>query len=108
VDAFAAVIERMLNQVRHWEQARWWSRPPAPGSAGVPPTRGDLVYGLVQRLADHGADAEGRPHRPVPRENDLVLADQIRVLADDLLAADPAPDRLRAATEDVEAVRHAL
>jgi len=44
----------------------------------------------------------------VPRENDLVLADQIRVLADDLLAADPAPDRLRAATDDVEAVRRAL
>jgi hypothetical protein len=108
VDPFAAAVERLLRQVGHWEQGRWWSRPPAPGSADTPPTRGDLVYGLVQRLADHGAEAEGRPRRVVPRENDLVLADQIRVLADDLLAVG-APDAvLRAATDDIEAVRHAL
>jgi hypothetical protein len=104
VEAFAAVIERLLNQVGHWEQGRWWSRPSAPPS----PTRGDLVYGLVQRLADHGADAEGRPHRPVPREHDMVLADQLRVLADDLLTAGTPPAVLRAATDDVEAVRRAI
>jgi hypothetical protein len=103
VEAFAAVIERLLNQVGHWEQGRWWSRPP-----GHPATRGDLVYGLVQQLADHGADAEGRPHRPVPRENDLVLADQIRVMADDLLAAGAPPAVLQAATNDIEALRRVL
>jgi hypothetical protein len=102
-EAFAAVIERLLNQVGHWEQGRWWSHP-----RDTPETRGDLVYALVQRLADHGADAEGRPHRPVPRETDLALADQIRVMADDLLAAGASPSVLRAAADDVEAVRRAL
>jgi hypothetical protein len=106
VEAFAAVIERLLNQVGHWEQSRWWSRPANRGRAA--PTRGDLVYGLVQRLADHGADAEGRPYRTVPRENDLALPDQIRVLSDDLLAADAPPAVLQAATDDVEAVRFQL
>jgi hypothetical protein len=101
VEAFAAGIERLLNQIGHWEQGRWWSRPPARNE-----TRGDLVFGLVQQLADHGADAEGRPHAAVPRENDLVLADQIRVLADDLRDA-PEPI-LRAATADVDAVRKTL
>ncbi len=108
MEAFAAVIDRLLNQVGHWEQGRWWSRPSSPASTEVAPTRGDLVYALVQRLADHGADAEGRPRRPVPREHDLVLADQLRVLADDLLAASGPTAVLRAATDDVEAVRRAI
>jgi hypothetical protein len=74
----------------------------------VPPTTADLAYGLVQRLADLGADAEGRPRRPVPRLNDLVLPDQLRVMADDLLAAGPTEDLLKLAADDVEALRHSL
>jgi hypothetical protein len=106
-ESFARSIERLLNEVGHWEQGRWWSRPSAPGGP-APPTRGDLAYKLVQRLADHGADAEDRPHRPVPRENDLVLADQIRVLADDLLAAEASDEQLRLAIDEVEALRRTL
>ena len=45
------------------------------------------MYALVQRLADLGADAEHRPPRPVPWVGELVLPDQLRVMADDLLAA---------------------
>jgi hypothetical protein len=111
--AFADSVDRLVNQVAHWEQARWWSRvnPAGAGASpgAVPATRGDLVYALVQRLADLGAEAERRATRPVPRLGDLTLPDQLRVLADDLLAADPPPeDLLKTAAADVDAVRHAL
>jgi hypothetical protein len=102
VTAFATSVDRLIKQIAHWEQARWWSR--VEGSK----TRGDLVYALVQRLADLGADAERRPHRPVPRLTDLALTDQLRVMADDLLAADAGEDLLRRGTEDVDALRRAL
>ncbi|MEU8815050.1 hypothetical protein [Actinoplanes sp. NPDC048796] len=91
---FATSIERLLNQVRHWEAPRWRAE-----------GRGDRVYALVQRLADLGADAEGRPRRTVPRESDLVLPDQLRVVADDLLAAGGGDD---AALAEVDAVRQSL
>jgi len=93
---FRTSIDRLVAQVGHWEQHRW-SKPPA----------ADTVYALVQRLADLGADAENRPHRPVPRVSDLVLVDQVRVMADDLLAAG-SDDALRDATAAVDAARHAL
>lgn len=103
---FATSIDRLLNRVGHWEQSRWWSRAGGRGSAA--PTRADLVYALVQRLADRGADAEGRPRRPVPRPTDLALPDQLRVMADDLVAAAPGDEVLKIAEEDVEAVRRAI
>lgn len=83
-------------------------------------SRADLVYGLVQRLADRAADAERRERRAVPRLDDVVLPDQLRVMRDDLLAATADSSRstdvpdagtaaaLRAATEDTNAVRRAL
>ncbi len=89
---FATSTDRLLNQVRHWEQPRW---------AG----RADPVFELVQLLADLAADAEGRPHRAVPRVNDMVLPDQLRVVADDLLAASPSPSVLAAALAAVDGVR---
>jgi hypothetical protein len=95
VTDFAAAIDRLLNQVRHWQQPRWRSHAPA-------------THELVQRLADLAADAEGRPRRPVPREHDMVLPDQIRVMADDLLAADPPPSVMAEAAEAVAALRAAL
>jgi hypothetical protein len=107
--AFASAVDRLLNQVSHWEQGRWWVRVQAgPAAGSVPPTRADLTYDLVQRLADLGADAEQRPHRPVPRLHDLVLPDQIRVMADDLTAAGPTEDLLKLATEDVDTLRTSL
>src|SRR5690242_5479984 len=95
---FATAVERLINQVGHWEQARWWSRTEN-GS-----TRGDVVFALVQRLADAGADAEGRPRRPVPRLSDISLTDQLRVMTDDLLAVGAGADLV----DQVEATRAAL
>ena len=94
---FRTSIDRLLTMVGHWEQSRW----------AHPPTKADSVYALVQHLADLSADAEGRPHRRVPRVSDLVLADQLRVMADDLLAAAPAATLADAAAA-VDTVRRKL
>jgi hypothetical protein len=107
---FATAVDQLVNQVGHWPASRWAAGlrtgPPAPGPAVA--SRGDRVHALVQRLADLAADTEGRPRRPVPRLGDLVLADQARVMANDLLAC-AAPDRvMQQATEDVDAVRRTL
>ena len=94
---FATAADRLLNQVRHWEQPRW-------SAAG----RADRMHALIQLLADLAADAEHRPHRPVPREHDMILPDQLRVMADDLLAAEPSPEVLSAATTAVTTLRTSL
>ena len=94
---FATSTDRLLTQVRHWEQPRW-------SVAG----RADRMFALVQELADLAADAEGRPHRPVPRGNDVLLPDQLRVMADDLLAAEPSPAVLAGAHNAVETTRNAF
>jgi hypothetical protein len=92
VTDFATSVERLHNQVRHWEGQRWKAK-------------ADQMYALVQRLADLGADAEARPRRTVPREHDMILPDQLRVVADDLIAAGPVPPE---ATAAVDAARRAL
>lgn len=83
-------VDRLVRRVAHWEAPRW-----ATVAKGTPPdgrTRGDLMYALVQQLADRAADAEGTHRRPVPRlDNDGVLPDQLRVVAADLAAAAPSP-----------------
>jgi hypothetical protein len=94
VTDFAIAVERLHGQVRHWEQPRWKGK-------------SEQMYGLVQLLADLGADAEGRPRRAVPREHDMILSDQLRVVADDLLALEPPPVALARATEAVDALRSA-
>ena len=94
---FRTSIDRLLGQVGHWEQFRW----------SHPPARADRVHALVQHLADLGADGEGRPHRRVPRDGDLLLPDQLRVMADDLLAVASA-ETLQAAAAAVDDVRVAL
>ena len=93
---FATSVDRLLRQVRHWGPGRWRR------------SRADLVYGLVQRLADLGADAEHRRRRPVPQVGDVVLPDQLRVMADDLLAAEPPDELFRQATDEVNTVRRTL
>ncbi|GLY96491.1 hypothetical protein [Actinoplanes sp. NBRC 103695] len=98
---FSAGVERLLKQIAYWEESRW-RRPAGDG------TRADAVHTLIQTLADLGADAESRPHRPVPRVHDMVLPDQLRVMTDDLLAADPPADALARAEQAVEDTRRLL
>ena len=78
----------------------------APAKTGG--TRGVVVFALVQRLADHAADAEQGRHRPVPRLADTVLPDQLRAMADDLIAASPSDDVLTLATKIVSETRTLL
>ncbi|RZU52125.1 hypothetical protein EV385_3967 [Krasilnikovia cinnamomea] len=99
---FATNVDRLLNQVGHWEQGRWWVHTP------LGPTKADLAYALVQSLADLAADAEGRPRRPVPRLTDPVLPDQLRVTSDDLLAAEPGAHVFAQAGVEVDALRRVL
>lgn len=93
--AGTTLLRRELASLRHrvqdWTVTRWAARaePPEPLDSGPSPTRGDVAYALVVRLAElsrvagSGAPADAVP----PRLGDHALADQIGVLADDLLAA---------------------
>ena len=99
---FATSIERLLTKIHHWDERRWRTSLPS----GV--TRSQLMQTLLQQLADLGAEAENRAKRPVPHLHDLVLSDQARVLADDILAAAPAAELLERATAAVDEARNAL
>jgi hypothetical protein len=100
-----AAADRLDDRVRPWTPARWARQ--ARGSDGL--TRADLVFGLVQRIADAAADAEHRARRPVPRlDHDLALPDQLRVMVADLLTADPPADALRAAATAITTAARTL
>jgi hypothetical protein len=104
-DELSRLVDLLTRQVGHWQAPRWAA--PVPGGGDT--SRAELVHRLVQRVADLAADAEGQPRRPVPRaDNALALPDQLRVVAADLLAADPAPELLAAAVAEVAATRAAL
>jgi hypothetical protein len=105
-DDFVISVERLVNQVGHWEQSRWSAPAATPGSAET--GRAEVMQALLQRLADLAADAEGNPYRPVPRPSDLILPDQLRVLADDLVTAQPPEETLILAAAEVNAARTAL
>jgi hypothetical protein len=100
---FQVAVRRLLAQTGHWETGRWSA---AAGSR--PGTRGDVVYALVQRLADLVAAAENRAPRPVPRLPDMILADQLRVMAADLASAPVSAPALAEATAAVHATAAAL
>ncbi|GAA4205021.1 hypothetical protein [Actinocatenispora rupis] len=96
----ATAVRRLADGVAHWTPSAW--------AAGTP-RRADVLHELVQRLADLGADSESRAHVPVPRlDNDLALPDQLRVVAADLLAADPPADTRTAAHSAVRQASGAL
>lgn len=83
----------LVQRLRLWTPARYAAAAPPHG------TRGDLVHHLVQALADAAADLEGGPRRAVPRlDTDLALADQLAVVADDLVRAAPPAQVAREAT----------
>jgi len=70
-------------------------------------SRADAAAEAVQRIADLGANAEGRPLRVVPRLADPVLADQLAVVVDDVLRTGDARAR-QSAAEELTALRVAL
>ena len=82
----------LVQRLRLWTPTRY--------AAAAPPfgTRGDLVHHLAQALADAAADQEGRPRRPLPRLDDLALADQLAVTSDDLVRAAPSEQVARSTT----------
>mgnify|MGYP003525326684 CR=1 FL=1 len=83
--ALTGAVDRLCAEVSGWTLVRW----SATGSAGR--STADAVFELVQRIADLAADAEGQPHRPVPRLDAApAVTDQLRVVVADLIAA-PAP-----------------
>jgi hypothetical protein len=101
---FDRAVDRMLNHVSHWTPPRW-----AASSASGAGTRADVMHALLQRLADLAADAEGQPHRPVPRlDNLLGLPDQLRVITADLRLANPGEATLATATDLVNTTNTSL
>lgn len=98
------VVELFVRQVGHWMQPRWSAPVSVADATGE--SRGDLVYRLVQEIADLAADAEGEPRRTVPRlDSDLALPDQLRVVAADLVAAGATEEVLATATAKITAIR---
>jgi hypothetical protein len=108
--------------VGHWTPQRWAKTPNAKTpNADVPhaelvqtaapegATRADLMFRLVQRLADLAGEAEGRTRRLVPRlDNDLALVDQVRVMVLDLQRAPAPPPLLVRAALAIDATAGAL
>jgi hypothetical protein len=91
----------LLPRLRRWT-ADGWAVPAVGGG-----TRADAAAATVQRLADLGADAEGRPRLAVPALGPAVLADQLAVLVDDIArTGDPAA--IAAATAELAALKTAL
>jgi hypothetical protein len=96
-------IDRLVDHVSHWTPPRWAASTPSGAS------RAEVAHALAQRLADLEAEATGRRPIPVPQVgSDLTLPDQWRVVARDLLAADPETRILRAACDAVAAARAEL
>ncbi|MEU3452699.1 hypothetical protein ABZ671_03715 [Micromonospora sp. NPDC006766] len=97
-------VELLVRQVGHWEQPRWSAT-----AEGGNVSRADLVHKLVQEIANLAADAEGEPRRDVPRlGSDLVLPDQLRVVAADLAAAGPPESVLAEAAAAIARTRTVL
>ncbi|SCL35675.1 hypothetical protein GA0074692_4153 [Micromonospora pallida] len=97
-------VDLLVRQVGHWQPPRW-----AALTVDGNVSRADLVHKLVQELANLAADVEGQPRRTVPRlDNDLALPDQLRVVAADLVATEPAPEALTWAAAEVTATRTVL
>lgn len=90
-ETIGGFAERVAGQVAGWGPARWRATTPASGER----TRREVLYELVQHLADLCADMENRERRGVPHlDNDYALPDQLRVVAADLDSA--GPDELTA------------
>jgi len=94
----------LVQRLRLWTPARYAAL--VPGSAV---SRADLVHHLAQALADTVAACEVTTPRVLPRmPNDLVLADQLAVISDDLVRAHPPDTVAVAATAHLLAHRYDL
>ena len=102
----ASLARELLPRLRRWDSASWSVAAALPAELPVL-TRADVAAAAVQRLADAGADAEGRPRRPVPLLAELNLADQLTVMVEDILRAGD-PDALRTAATELATLRSAL
>jgi hypothetical protein len=73
---------------------------------------GEGVHRVIQVFADLGADAEGRPRRPVPYPvESSTLADQLTVVSFDFLAVEASRNSsalLDQLTDRLDALRAAL
>jgi len=116
------VADDLVRRLRRWTAASWAlpAGPPRPtrptgglagsggsAAAGGAATRAEAAAAAVQRIADLGAAAEGRPPRPVPRLADTVLADQLAVVVDDVLRTGDR-DAAHAVAAELAALRRAL
>jgi len=103
VDLLLLHTGRLRASVSVWSASRWTAAPHL--LPGLPPTAGTcagVAAHLVQALADLGADAEGRPRRRVPPpDSDLVLPDQLLVMAYDIVFAEPDDALVGAALDEV-------
>ena len=98
------LVEMLARQTSQWTPARW-SAVAEPGT----PSRAELVYGLIQRIADLAAEVEGQHRREIPpMESPLLLIDQLRVMAADLILAGAPEGLTHAAAADVSEVRALL
>jgi len=96
-DALTTAVLRLCGHVAPWTPPRW----AAATASGR--TRAEEAYDLVQRMAELAADAEGQPRRTVPRlTSEVTLADQLRVVAGDLVAAGPPAEVLAQAAALVD------
>lgn len=85
-------LRRCLDRIAALGPGRLVRPGPSPVGAevlGAPPAArpADVVRGVLQELADDGADLEGRPRRDVPELAPHALGDQLAVLSADVLAA---------------------
>ncbi|GAA2524685.1 hypothetical protein [Pilimelia columellifera] len=98
------VVDQLAGQTAQWTAARWDTPPEAGG-----PSRAEIVHALVQRIADLAAEAEGEPRRELPApDRGLLLPDQLRVVANDLVASGASELLTHAAAADVSEVRASL
>jgi hypothetical protein len=94
-------MDTFLPRLRRWTDDGWAAAAVGGG------TRADVAAATLQRLADLGADAEGRPRRSVPWLGPAVLPDQLAVMLDDI-ARTGSPAALAAADDELAALRTAL
>jgi hypothetical protein len=83
----------LCDKLRRWSR-RSWALPVEGGGS-----RADAVFAVVQSLADLAAAADSRPRRPVPRQPDGTLGDQLAVMLHDVRGTGDPSARERAEAE---------